>query len=293
MGDQFSGFCDDLKRLAPHILIKKESNIAFEGPVMVVGRHNNIAYYALPTHKLLTLFLDTLDTAETTHKACNSDIEKQIECIDLPASLKIFVADQCPHCPQVIRQIQEIAEKMPLMRLKIINAETFPEQAQTDQISSVPTLILDDQFRWVGQVNIQEFLRLCSNRDPSKLSADSLRQLVENGDAARVAAMMVESDLIFPALTELLTHPRWSVRLGAMVAAEYLADKSPELGLALCRLLWDQFAELAPQIQGDVTHLFGLVDTDATRANLKAISCGRFDQDVKEAAAEVLAEMDA
>jgi thiol-disulfide isomerase/thioredoxin len=292
MGDQFSRFCDDLKRLAPHISIKKKSDIVFEGPVMVVGLHNNIAYYAIPTHKMLTLFLDALDTAGMTDGRDYKDIVKQIERIELPVSLKLFVADKCPHCPQVIRQIQGLAAKTPLVRLKIINAESFPEQAQTDHIRSVPTLILDDHFRWIGRVDTQELFELCANRDPSKLSADSLRQLVENGDAARVAAMMVESNLIFPALIELLTHPRWSVRLGAMVAAEYLADESAELGLTLCRMLWDQFSELAPQVQGDITHLFGLVDTDVTRANLKTISYGVFDQDVKTAAAEVLAQME-
>lgn len=292
MGDQLSRFCEELKRLAPHITIKMDSDIAFEGPVMVVGRHKNIAYYAIPTNKMLRLFLDALDTAGETQYERNADIDEQLKRIDLPAALKLYVADQCPHCPQVIRQIQVLAAKSPLVRLKIMNAGLFPERAQTDQIRSVPTLILDDQFRWIGQVNTQELLKLCSNRDPSKLSADSLRQLVESGDAARVATMMAESDQIFPALVDLLIHPRWSVRLGAMVAAEYLADEAPELGLALCRMLWDLFAELSPQVQGDVTHLFGLVDTDVTRENLKAIASSTFDEEVKASAAEVLAEME-
>lgn len=288
MGEKLSVFCDELKRLAPHITLKKDSDIAFEGPVIVVGHHKNIAYYAIPKNKILKLFLDAVDTAGTMHNKRNDDIEQHI---DLPADLKLYVADQCPHCPQVIRQIQDLAAKTPLVRAKIMNAELFPDQAQTDQISSVPTLILDDQFRWIGQVNPQELFKLCSNRDPSKLSADSLRQLVENGDAPRVAAMMVESDQIFPAVVKLLTHPRWSVRLGAMVAAEYLADDAPHLGLSLCRRLWDQFEELEPQIQGDVTHLFGLADTDATRGYLQHIATGVFDEEVKASAAEVLAEM--
>lgn len=291
MGVRLSRFCDELKNLAPHITVKKNSDIPFEGPVVVVGHHNNIAYYAIPTNKILKLFLEALDTTGATQQDKNADIEEQLEHIDLPAALKLYVMDQCPHCPQVIRQIQGLAAKTPLVRLKIMDAELFPEQAQTDQIRSVPTLILDDQFRWIGHVNTEELLKLCSNRDPSKLSADSLRQLVENGDAPRVATMMVESDQIFPALFELLTHQRWSVRLGAMVAAEYIADEAPELGLALCRMLWEQFAELSPQIQGDVTHLFGLVDTDVTRENLKAIVSGAFDEVVKTSAAEVLAEM--
>lgn len=291
MGKQLSRFCEELARLAPQVNLKRDSDIAFEGPAMVVGRHNNIAYCAVPTNKMLPLFLDAMNPAGEMPNKRTDDFEKQIEQIDLPAAFKLYVADQCPHCPQVIRRIQDIAAGTPLVRLKIINAEVSPEQARSDHIRSVPTLVLDDQFRWVGRVNLREIFKICSHRDPSKLSVDSLKQLVESGDAARVAIMMVESDQIFPAFVELLTHSRWSVRLGGMVAAEYLADEAPELALGLCRRLWDRFTELSPQIQGDATHLFGLVDTDVTREYLLKITSGAFHGDVKEAATEVLADM--
>lgn len=292
IGEQLSRFCDELKLLVPHITVKKDSDISFKEPVMVVGRHKNIAYYAIPTGKILPLFIDALDNTGANEKGQTDDLEKALKHIDLPATLKLYVADLCPHCPQAIQQIQNLAAATPLMRLQIINAELFTEMAQIDQIRSVPTLVLDSQFRWTGQINPREIIKICTNRDPSQLSADSLRQLVEEGDAPRLATMMAQSDQIFPAFIELLTHQRWSVRLGAMVTAEYLADEVPELALALCRLLWDRFADFAPQIQGDVTHLFGLVDSDATRGHLKSIATGAYEGEVKEAAADVLAEME-
>ena len=286
-GKKFSLFCEQLQQEVKHITIKKDSDIPFDGPVMVIGRNENIAYHALPTGKFLPLFLEALTTG-----IGEGSSSSETDPVELPAGLKLFVADHCPHCPNMLAQMQALANSSPMIRLRVINAELFPEEAQMNDIKSVPTLILDDQFRWTGQVKTEEIIQICTNRDPSQLSADSLRQLIEDGHAAQVANMMIESKKVFPALVNLLTHQRWSVRLGAMVAAEYLADEAPALGIDLCRLLWLDFSDLEPQVQGDVTHIFGLLNDEMTKGYLQAIKGGDFESDVKEAAQEALEEME-
>ena len=292
MGNKLSLFCEQLQQEANHITIKKDSDIPFDEPVMVIGRHENIAYHAMPTGKFLPIFLSALTTDPDEDPSIRVPSPAGTDPVELPAGLKLFVADQCPHCPKMLHQMQALANSTPMIRLRVINAQLFPEEAQTDNIKSVPTLILDDRFRWTGQVETEEILRICADRDPSQLSADSLRQLIEDGHAAQVADMMIGSEKVFPALTDLLTHQRWSVRLGAMVAAEYLADEAPKLGLELCRLLWRDFSELEPPAQGDVTHIFGLLNNDMTKGYLQAIKGGDFEDDVKEAAQEALEEME-
>lgn len=293
IGERLFTFCEQLSRAVPRLTIKKESDLVFEDPVMVIGRHGNIAYHALPSGKILPLFLEALDAGPMCDQVPDEGAEGEVEAIKLPVGLKLYVADQCPHCPIVLRRIQEMAKSTPLIRLRVINAELFHEKAKKDQIRSVPTLILDDQFRWTGQVDTQELLKICANRNPADLSADSLRQLIEDGHAAQVATMMRESEQIIPALTDLLIHPRWSVRLGAMVAVEYLADEAPHLGLCLCQSLWQTFAHQEVQAQGDMTHVFGLINDRLTKDYLQAIAAGDFADEVKDAAAEELAEMEA
>ncbi len=292
IGDQLLQFCENLQQLAPHITVKKNSDIAFEEPVIVVGRHQNIAYYALPTGKILPLFLEALDRMADEGAVLPEALNKLINEVDLPVGLKLYVASQCPHCPHVLRKIQTVASETAMIRLQVINVDLFPDHAQNDSIRSVPTLILDEQIRWTGQVSEAEVLAICANRDPSQLSADSLRQIVEDGNAAQVSAMMTERDQVFPALVELLIHPRWSVRLGAMVTAEYLADDAPGLGGHLCSMLWERFPDLSTQVQGDVVHLFGLVTNEDTQSYLQSIVAGSYNDEVKDAAAEVLAELD-
>ena len=288
VGAELARFCDRLKELAPGLKIKNDSDIPFPAPVLAVGRHQNIGYQAALSGKLLTCFLEALTSGDA---GPDPQADDQLKAIDLPVILKLYVAAQCPHCPQSIRQLQALAAKSPLIRLRIVDAALLSHEAEADQIRSVPTLILDDQYRWTGPVATEELLSLCTQRDPSQLSAGSLRQLIEAGDAARVAGMIIEAGKLFPALADLLTHDRWSVRLGAMVTAEYLADEAPDLSLELCRSLWERFPRLSPQVQGDVVQVLGQVDTEVCKDCLRSILSGKFDAEVKTVAAEVLEEM--
>ncbi len=290
-GESMARFCDRIKVLVPNIRIKKDSDLPFPAPVLVIGRHQNIGYQAAPTGKMLIHFLEALGSASGHLLELDPQLDDRLRKIDLPVILKLYVASQCPNCPQSIRQLQALAAHCPLIRLRIIDAQVFPQASEADQIRSVPTLILDDQLRWTGVVKTEELLALCIQRDPSQLSADSLRQLIEAGDAARVAALMAASGRLFPSLVELLVHDRWSIRLGAMVTAEYLADEAPPLGLHLCGLLWERFARLSPQVQGDVVQVLGQIDSEATRVYLNSVASGDYDEEVKTAAEEVLEEM--
>jgi len=290
-GERMAFFCDRIKTLVPDIRIKKDSDLPFPAPALVIGRHQNIAYQAAPTGKMLTYFLEALGCASGHAPESDPPLDDRLRKIDLPVILKLYVASQCPNCPQSIRQLQALAAHCPLIRLRIIDAQLFSMASEADQVRSVPTLILDDQLRWTGNVKTEELLALCIQRDPSHLSADSLRQLIEAGDADRVAAMMVTAAQLFPSLIELLVHERWSIRLGAMVTAEYLADEAPDLSLQLCGMLWERFARLSPQVQGDVVQVLGQIDSDVTRGYLNAVVSGDFDEEVKTAAAEVLEEM--
>jgi glutaredoxin len=291
-GAILTSFCRRLKELVPGLAVKKEVPFAFPAPVLVVGRHLNIGYQVNPTGKMLAQFLEALGNGPARPIDITPRIDARIGKIDLPTVWKLYVAPQCPHCPQSIRQLQALAARSPFIRLRIIDAGMLAGQAQADQVRSVPTLILDDHLRWTGLVDMEELLTLCIQRDPARLSANSVRQLIESGDAARVSAMMTAAGKVFPALIELLVDELWSVRLGAMVTAEYLADEAPLLGLQLCQQLWEQFDRHSPQVQGDALQVLGQIDSEITRGCLRSVIAGGYDQEVRAAAAEVLEEME-
>ena len=289
--DAISRFGEQLKRLVPEMGVQSASDeIAFEPPAVVVGPHQNIGFRAVPTGKILSAFLTALPAQPHPDQRLDGSIAKRLKQIDLPVDLTLYITPQCPHCPSVLKQLIPLARESRFIRLCIVDAQLFSDKSDRDQVKSVPTLLLDNHFRWSGKIDIAEVLTIVIQRDPTGLSPGSLRQLIEDGQAERVAAMMLDSEQIFPALIELLIHERWSVRLGAMVTAEYLAAGSEPLSFALCDMLWQRFPDLTDQVRGDVVHVLGESPSDVNQARLVKIASGAYGDTAKEAAEEVLAE---
>lgn len=286
-GEKLAQFCDEFKALTPQVEIRKVPDEPFRAPAIIIGRHENIAYQALPKGKELLPFLEALSAAAHPAAPLRNGIAPAAR-IELPAELSVFIAQQCPHCPYIVAQLLSLADENPPLRLTVIDGFLFDNQAKTLGIRSVPTLILDNDLRWTGQMNMSEVIRQCVQRDPAQLSAASLRQIIESGEAARVAALMSANDRIFPAFIDLLVHERWPVRLGAMVTVEYLADEAPDLAARLIAPLWKRFADLDARVQGDVLQVLAQVKNHDVKEYLEEIVSGDYDKSVKEAAAEEL-----
>lgn len=284
-------FGEQLREIIPTLVLRTDTDDpVFAPPALVIGPHRNIGFQAVPGGKFLSPFLDALEIRTQAGTALDPDISAHLDRVDLPIQLKLYVAAQCPHCPRVLSQLIPLARGNNHIRLRIIDVQMFTDLANGDRIQSVPTLLLDDHFRWTGRIDVREVLTVGIQRDPGRLSSASLRQMIADGQAERVASMIQDCGQVLPALIDLLVHERWSVRLGAMVTAEYLAAGSKALSQALCDMLWRRFPDLADPIRGDVVHVLGEVPSEENLARLVRIASGAFGQIAKEAAEEVLAD---
>lgn len=87
----------------------------------------------------------------------------------------------------------------------------FPELAEKDKVQSVPTLILEDRFRWSGTFQIKEIVAVMAKRDPAALGAVSLEMMLKEGKASQLAEMILEKAEIFPVKTKTLIFSPGSV----------------------------------------------------------------------------------
>lgn len=289
-GVRLAFFCDQLTSLAPHVRIDTEVSDPFASPALIVGRHRNIAFQAIPEGKVLRPFLDALSPPAATPAPQDPDVTGAVARIELPVELTLYIAMQCPHCPRVVHQMVALCEAAQPIRLVIVDGVLLADQAAAHGVRSVPTLILDDHIRWSGRVDTAEVVRQCIERDPALLSAGGLRRILEAGDASRAAAMMIAHGRTFPALVTLLTHERWPVRLGAMVTVEYLAESSPKLAAQLVPPLWERFDTLDEQVQGDVVQVLSRIGGSSATRCLREIAAGDYPASVVDAAVEELAD---
>jgi len=218
-------------------------------------------------------------------------IKGRLKKNNLPATLIVFMAPQCTYCPQVISQLIPLAMVEAGVQLIVIDGTLFPDAAKTHRIQSVPTILLDEQFRWTGSVPIEEIMDAISTRNPALLGATSLESIVKDGQASHLAAMMIDAQEIFPAFYDLLIHDKWPVRLGAMVVIEEIAAQAPRMASEIIEPLWGRFERVSDQIKGDLLYLFGEIGDPNVIPWLKAVSAGEFDAEVIEAAKEALEKL--
>ena len=164
----------------------------------------------------------------------------------------------------------------------------FPELGEKENIQSVPALILEDQFRWTGSIQITEIVDVIANRDVSMLGPVSLEMMITQGKAGELAEMMLAKEQIFPAFYEVLTHPKWPVRLGAMVVMEELIESNPDLATRMLKPLWERFNQVDNRVKGDLLYIFGQMKPTDLVPRLQAILNGNYDPEVQEAAQETL-----
>ncbi len=285
-GPVFHEFCDELARLVPKIRITAEQGSANQPPQILIGE--GIRYQALPTGLELPPFTLALSALDAESSGLEKSIKSRLKKNELPATLVVFISPQCTFCPQIISQLIPLSMAQAGVQLVVIDGTLFPGTAQRHRIQSVPTILLDKQFRWTGSVPLEEIIDAILTRDPALLGATSLESILKEGQAGHLAAMMLDGQQIFPAFYDLLTDDKWPVRLGAMVVMEEIASQAPEIASEALDPLWGRFEGVSDQIKGDILYLFGEIGDRRVIAWLKGVIAGEFNVEVKEAATEAL-----
>lgn len=284
--EAFREFAQRMKNLASAVHVK--TIYEADDGLPEIRIQPNITYQAVPHDRELKPFLEILsgltDKMKNRHLADTHILEK----LEMPAVIKVYISPECPFCPQTVQSLASLAMRQKMIHLRIIDGTEFSEKASADRVSSVPTVFLDDQFRWTGNIQLPEIIDIIMNRDPAQLSSETLKQILYDGKAADLAKMMAEWGKVFPSLYELLTHTEWPVRLGAMATVEYLGEYRKDLIADIINALWDQFEDLDEPVKADTLYLFGETAHPEARLKIEAVIRGAYSDLVKEAATEAM-----
>ncbi len=292
-GPALKEFLDAFTKHAPKVrFIQEESN---EGELTAILVGDSVRWHAIPEGGELMPFLKNLEMHVSSGPAA-ADIPEalrsRIASVSLPADIKVFVAPQCPFCPRVLNEILPFALLNPLLHLAVIDGVLFPELSESESIRSVPTVILDGEFRWTGAGHSNEIVDALLNRDPAGLSAKSLENFLKGGNAELLAQMMIDRRQVFPAFTDLLENSDWTIRLGAMVVVEEIAEKSPGLLEEVLELVWSRLHRIKGPARGDAVYLFGLGQSgsDLWIDRLKGLNENE-DEEARESVIEALEKL--
>jgi hypothetical protein len=282
----FETYGRQLQALAPDIDLVPDRDGA-EGPPWMESR-NGIRFHALPEGDKLESFVRALTPPGDTAARLPQQQQDLLERMPLPATVRLFIAPGCPHCPKAIAQWTALARAGKHLRLHVIDAVLFPEMAREEAIKAVPTLVVDGHLRWSGRIPVAEVLEQLISRDPGRLSAEALDGIIKEGQAAQVARSMIDKGTLFPAITDLLTHAKWPVRLGAMVVMEEVAAADRRLSSEVIPILQDRYARLEQAVQGDVLYIMGETGDHRVLPFLREVMQTSPHHEVRQAALEAL-----
>lgn len=243
--EQLREFCQWLAGECAQLTISETVTPGKDLPALHL-RQGAIVYRSVPMGTELEPFLEALASDDGT---APGDFR--------PAALQIFVAAGCPHCPGAVRALLPLALADGPVSLEVIDSETCSELAEADNVKSVPTLILDQTFRWTGTIRHGDIEELLSPGIRSGISAGALERLLESGNAGPVADLMLQDGQANPGLCQLMANEAMSVRLGAMMVVEDLLERSPELVERLVPELWQQLPQASEPAQGDMLYIIG------------------------------------
>jgi len=286
---KFKQFCNQLSQLAPRIKISVERDADPQPPQILIGE--GLRFQAVPTGRELSPFLEAVAALDSGSFGLDEATQSRLKHDRLPAFLKVFIASECPFCPTAVRRLTPLSLADDKIQLLIIDGSLFPEEAQSQNIKAVPTIILEEQFRWTGSVPVQEIIDAINSRDPATLGALSLESILQEGQAGRLADMMLEAGRIFPAFYDLLIHPKWPIRLGAMVVMEDIAARNRAMAEEAATFLMDGFYRQPGQVRGDILYLFGEIGSRRTAPWIKEVLAEEDNDEVREAAMEALEKM--
>ena len=289
MDERVKGFADLVASLTPNVRAKKDADAMVSLPSLFIG--NRVTYQALPLDRELEPFLAALGDGDAFADRIAADVQQRVSQLHAPALVKVYITPHCPFCPITVSTLLGLCACSDQIRVTVIDGELFPDAAENDQVSAAPTVILDDQFRWTGSVDAGELATLMLDRDPASLGADALRSMIEDGNAQGVARMMAERGKIFDSFIELLGHPRWSVRLGAMVAFETLAEQDLDLAGGVVEPLMAVFAHVDDTVKGDLLYVLGESGTQAVLPFLMTVTAENQDEEVLSAAEEAIEKL--
>ncbi|WP_020586010.1 thioredoxin family protein [Desulfobacter curvatus] len=248
---------------------------------------NNILYSALPLERELQPFLKGLDALDQPNPG--DGIQETLDNIEAPCRLTLYIALQCPHCPGMVERLIPLAAACGKINLHIIDGSLFPEKAQKDNVMSAPCLILnDDDARWTGAVAEEEIVDMIVNKESMDLDTKALKTILEDGRAEWITERMLASNSLFKGFAGLLLHETWSVRLGAMVVVEAIAEEAPALCAELEKILIDAFNTKDIPVQGDILYALGEIGTPDTRDWITAHQAGMSHEDLRDAAEDAI-----
>ena len=141
--------------------LAKEYDISLTPSIVLLDSENNytrIKFNGIPAgHEINSLINSIIEVSGSTQELSDGAKER-LKKITKPIDIKVFVTLSCPHCPGAVSKAHKLALENPNISASMIEAQTFGELSDKFNVSSVPKIVINDKYEFVGDQPLEVFL---------------------------------------------------------------------------------------------------------------------------------------
>ncbi len=148
--------------------INKDADIAKQYNVEMVpstvflnaaGAYEGVKFYGIPAGHEINSFVAAVMEVSGTGEDLPEALMKRVQAIEKPVNIKVFVTLGCPHCSGAVEKAHKLALLSPQVEGIMVEAETFGDLSEKFNVSSVPKIVINDQYELIGNQPIEAFLK--------------------------------------------------------------------------------------------------------------------------------------
>lgn len=118
-----------------------------------------IRYFGTPTgYEFEALLEDIVDVSRGTVKL-SVETKRELQEIDRPIHIQVFVTHTCPYCPQAVRMAHKLALVSDWIRSDMVAAVEFPHLANKYDVFAVPKVIINEGIEFEGALPERHFVQ--------------------------------------------------------------------------------------------------------------------------------------
>lgn len=140
--------CDINSEKAQKYKIERHPAIVVEGQSKGL-----IRFYGIPSgYEFGSLIESIIMSGKTTGSDLDPELVEEIEAIDKPLHLQVFVTPTCPYCPTAVLTAFKLAMLNENIIADMVEATEFQELSMKYQVQGVPKTVINDSWDVVGGV---------------------------------------------------------------------------------------------------------------------------------------------
>lgn len=123
------------------------------------GNYHGVKFNGIPAGHEINSFIPALLETSGLVSDIPEPLKSQIEAIDKPINIKVFVTLACPHCAGAVQKAHKLAMMNKNIQAEMVEAQTFYELSEKFHVSGVPKIVFNEDRELLGNQPLEAFLK--------------------------------------------------------------------------------------------------------------------------------------